>query len=92
MCKVTRNLFTCTKNDTTHLVLDHSYPSSQCNQRNLKTAEKYLFRYCGNAVFFDKVFPYDCELCLDGQVEERREARKAVADQIMAAHPDPPEN
>ena len=78
MCQVTRNRFSCTKHDTIHLLVDHSYPSSVCDKRD--KALDNLKRYCHNAVFFDKVFDYQCELCASSTNSERKKWRQEYYD------------
>jgi hypothetical protein len=74
MCRVTRNRFTCTQKDPIHLLINHTYPTSTCDDRNSCPVNLNLF--CANARFYDKVFGYTCTGCLDYKAEERRKWRE----------------
>ena len=71
MCKVTRNRFNCTKADPVHLLLDHTYVGSTCDDKEYAPAN--LNQFCMDALKFEKLFGYDCDLCLMDSIGKRRE-------------------
>jgi hypothetical protein len=74
MCLITRNCFSCTKTDPIHLLLDHTYISSPCE--NNKYTPAYLNRHCVQPVVYEKKFEYSCELCLTQAGAERKTKAK----------------
>ena len=74
MCLITHNCFLCTKTDPIHLLLDHTYISSPCE--NNKYTPAYLNRHCAQPFVYEKKFEYSCELCLTKAGAERKTKAK----------------
>jgi hypothetical protein len=62
MCFVTRNCFSCTKTDPIHLLIDHTYVSSPCD--NSQYTPAYLNRHCAQPFLYEKKLGYACDLCV----------------------------